>query len=176
MAITNYKEDRRTINDITDLVWLGGFLDARGSLVTKKIPRFIIRVEEREIAERIARITGGALKGPHRDKKARSGELGQSYYLVTLYNFHSVRAFFERIKPYISQARYDEVTSALAAYDPPNARRIEFDRENCGYYDTVQASASGYVRHKRRGEEACRMCTECERLYYRQRKTRSAEA
>ena len=163
------RTDRREPTEVLDLLWLGGFLDARGSLISRGIPRLVIRHEDEEIAKRVARITGGTIKGPKQDNFAGRAE-SAPYWTVTLYNYYSLKALFERVKPYVSEARYQEIMDALNAYDPPNAKKIEFNQENCGYYDYVQANASGYVAHRRKGEDACRMCTECERAYYRSRR------
>lgn len=168
MAVAVERKERSDAADVLDLLWLGGFLDARGSLITRGIPRLVVRHEDEEIARRVAKLTGGTLKGPKRDKSRQHDDgSGAPYWLVTLYNFHSLKALFERVKPYISEVRYEQIMAALDAYDPPNAKRIEFEQENCGYYDSIRDNASGYVRHHRRGEEPCRMCTECERAYYR---------
>jgi len=175
MALVMERRERTEPAEVVDLVWVGGFLDARGSLMTKGIPRLIIRHEDEDIARRIARLTGGTLKGPKRDQFPDRDKPGAPYWLVTLFNYESLKNLFDRIKPYISEARYNEVTAALAGYDPPNAKKVEFSQETCGYYDVIRPNASGYVAHKRRGDEPCRLCTECQRAYYRQMRSRRAE-
>jgi hypothetical protein len=152
-----------------DLMWLAGFLDASGSLVTRGAPRLIIRHHDEGVARRFADLTGGRVHGPRIDQIEDRPKPGKKYWLVTLYAYNELKRLYVKLLPYLSPARQREIEQVLASYDPPNPRKIEFGVDNCGYYNAIEASVSGFKKHQRAHEEPCRICTESQRLYYRRR-------
>jgi hypothetical protein len=153
-----------------DWIWLAGFLDARGMItLSHDRPRLFIRHYDFDVLDKIGRMIDANVRGPFRDNFEDRKEEGSPYWVIQLSAYEKVMRIYEKIEPYLSDARIEQYQYVLDNGKlKRTGKRLDFDVENCGHFTVPIPSQSGYRKHLRNGDmPPCRVCAESSRFYDR---------
>lgn len=142
--------------------YAAGLFEGEGSITVwrrngRAFVKLVMRQNDREPLDKLQAILGGTIQGPY----VRHG--GNEYWQWQICGWQLTERAVERMRPWLSTrrlARWSEVRAERPApkvYPP-----------DCGR--TTPRSMSGYVMHRRRGEDACEACVKARRDYQNARR------
>ena len=172
----------RVVTDPSDaeIAWCAGLFEGEGNIGVARHapyegrfePRLQIRQTDEDVLVKFQSLMGGRLTGPFLQGDADSKRYKvapKPYWIWVVSSWDEFERIGSLLRPWLGKRRGERFDLVLATM--PDHFRRPFAYRPCDYAPTP--SVAGYLKHRRRGERACEVCLESNRLYYAGRAARA---